>query len=61
MNEIRNSTCFENSCYITTANGDVWRIWFEGQSYPVMQQLLPQDAKDVNDWIEKKRFIRKQY
>lgn len=39
MDAFLKAECHEHSAYLTTARGDVYRLWFEGEYTPRIQRL----------------------
>lgn len=48
---------FEFSAYLTSAGGDVWRVWFGNDNQPLLQRLLPIEIQHL-DAVRKREAAR---
>lgn len=47
MDRIISAELHQDSAYLTTAGGDVWRVWFAHEPYPFQERLTDRQMWDL--------------
>ena len=47
MDAILKAEAYEYAAYLTTARGEVWRIYYDNEQFPLMQRLTPNEVREL--------------